>query len=101
MGVPIDTEIERIKLEIEQVRLQLRQVSANMSSVRSHYQQGHIHGGGKVGGFVRAVQRSGKDASLRKQQPVKEQLQQEKLALEQQLNRLKILKTQGTTHITK
>jgi hypothetical protein len=72
MGVPIDAEIQRIKLEIEQLRLQLSQVNANMSSVRSHYQQGHIHGGGKVGGFVRAVQRSGKDANLRKQQPVKE-----------------------------
>ncbi len=99
IGIPIDAEIQRIKMEIEQLRLQLSQVNANMTNIRSHYQQSHMHGGGKVGSFVRAVQRSDKDAKLKKQQPMKERLQREKLALEQQLGQLKILKAQGTTHI--
>ncbi len=99
MGVPIDSEIQRVKMEIEQRRLQLKQVNATMSNIRSHYQQGHVHGGGKLGSFVRSVQRSGKDSKLRKQQPVKERLQREKLSLEQRLNELKILKAQGITHI--
>ncbi len=98
--IPIDAEIQRIKLEIEQRRLQLSQVNADMATIRSHYQQSHLHGGGKVVGFVRTWQQSDKDAQLRKLQPVKEQLQREKLALEQQLNQLKIRKAQGTTHIT-
>lgn len=100
-GVPIDAEIQRVKLEIEQRRLQLRQVGTNMANIRSHYQQSHVHGGGKLGGVVRDMQRSGKDAKLRKQQPVKERLHREKLALEQELNHLKILKAQGITHITR
>jgi hypothetical protein len=99
-GIPIDAEIQRVKLEVEQRRLHLREVSANMANIRSQYQQGHVHGGGKLGGFVRDVQRSGEDAKLRKQQPLKERLQREKLALEQQLSQLKLLKAQGVTHIT-
>ncbi len=98
-GIPIDAEIQRIKMEIEQRRLQLSQINTHMANIRSHYQQRHVHGGGKVGGFVRTVQRSSKDAELRKQQPVKERLQREKLALEQQLGQLKLLKSQGTTHL--
>jgi len=50
--------------------------------------------------MIGAMQRGGKDGKLRKQQPVKEQLQREKLALEQQLANLKTLKAQGMTHIT-
>jgi hypothetical protein len=71
-----------------------------MANVRSHYQQRHVHGGGSFGSLVRGAQRHGKDAKLRKQQPAKERLQQEKLALERQLSQLKTLKAQGTTHIT-
>jgi hypothetical protein len=85
MGAPIDVEIQRVKMEIEQRRLQLSQVNANMSNVRAHYQQKHVHGGGQLGGAVRDIQRSNKDARLKKQQPIKERLQREKLALEQQL----------------
>jgi hypothetical protein len=99
IGIPIHTEIQRIKMEIEQRRLQLSQINAEMTNIRSHYQQRHVHGGGKVGSFVRTLQRADTDAKLRKEQPVKERLQQEKLELEQQLNQLKILKAQGTTHI--
>jgi hypothetical protein len=100
MGTPIDAEIQRVKMEIEQRRLQLSQVNANMSNIRAHYQQKHVHGGGQLGSFVRGVQRSTKDAQLKKQQPIKERLQREKLALEQQLSKLKMLKAQGITHIT-
>ncbi len=100
VGTPIDAEIKQVKMEIEQRRLQINQVNANMSNVRAHYQQKHVHGGGKFGSFVRGVQRSSKDAELKKQQPAKERLQREKLALEQQLSKLKLLKAQGVTHIT-
>lgn len=100
MGTPIDVEIQRVKMEIEQRRLQLSQVNANMSNIRAHYQQKHVHGGGQFGGVVRDIQRSNKDARLKKQQPIKERLQREKLTLEQQLSNLKMLKAQGITHIT-
>jgi hypothetical protein len=98
-SIPIDEAINQVKLAIQQLGLQIRQVNANMATVRAHYQQSHMHGGGKVGGFIRDGQRTGKDANLKKQQPVKEQLQQRKLTLEQRLNELKILKAQGTTYI--
>jgi hypothetical protein len=99
-GTPIDVEIQQVKLAIQQKGLQLKQINANMASIRSQYSQHHVHGGGKLGGFVRGAQRSGKDHALAKQQPAKEKLQREKLALEQQLSHLKMLKAQGVTHIT-
>jgi hypothetical protein len=99
-GTPIDIEIQQVKLAIRQKGLQLKQTNANMASIRSQYSQHHVHGGGKLGGFVRGAQRSGKDHALARQQPAKEKLQREKLALEQQLAHLKALKAQGVTHIT-
>lgn len=98
--IPIDEEIKRVKVEIEKRRLQLKQVNTGMANTRAHYQQGHLRGGGKVGGFIRLFQGASKDAKLKKQQPVKEQLQKEKQALEEQLSNLKILKLQGITHVT-
>lgn len=98
-GVPIDAEIQRIQFQIEQCRLQLSGVNASMASTRAHYSQHHVHGGGKAGHFVRGMQRAGKDGRLASMQPHKEQLQQQKLALEQQLSHLKMLKAQGITHV--
>lgn len=100
-SIPIDMEIQRVKLEIENYKLQLRQVNTQMTSTRSRYQQGHVHGGGKVGGFIRSAQRFNKDMNLIKQQPVKEQLQREKLAREQYLLQIKTLKAQGVQFITR
>jgi len=99
--IPIDLEITRLKQEIKQRQLQLRQVNSEMAAIRAHYQQNHMHGGGKIGGFVRLVQQGGKDGQLKKYQPVKERLEREKLELEQQVNRLNLLKAQGTTYINR
>jgi len=99
MGIPIGTEIQRVKMEIEQRRLQLGLVNASISSVNEHYEQNHVHRGGPFGDFVRAVQQSSKNSELRQQQPIKERLQREKIVLGQQLSRLKILKAQGITHV--
>jgi hypothetical protein len=98
--IPIDQEIQDVKAALDQVKLNLKQVNANMSAIRAQYSQHHVHGGGKLGGFVRGAQRSGKDHALAKQQPVKNSLTQQKLQLEQQLTHLKALKAQGVTYIT-
>lgn len=99
--IPIDMEIQQVQLKIEQCKLQLREVSTNMANARSHYQQRHIHGGGKFGSLIRSSQRGSKDAKLRKQQPAKERLQREKLAQEQYLHQLKSIKAQGIRFITR
>lgn len=98
-GIPIDAEIQRLQLQIEQCRIQLSGVNSQMSATRAHYSQHHVHGGGQFGHLVRGAQRSGKDAALRKQQPHKEQLQRQKLALEQQLLHLRSLKAQGVAFV--
>jgi hypothetical protein len=95
----IDIVILEVKALLDECRLQLRQVNTEMASARAHYQQGHVHGGGKVGGFFRTWQRIGKDARLASYQPVKENLQRRKLRLEQQLSRLKVFKAQGTKYV--
>jgi len=98
--VPIDLEIARVKQEIEQKRLQLRQVKSEMANIRAHYSQSvHMHGGGTVGKLVRAAQHGAKNGRLKSHQGNKERLEREKLALDQQLNQLKVLKAQGTTHV--
>jgi septation ring formation regulator EzrA len=97
--IPIDPEIQRVKGLLDQVKLNLKQVNANMSAIRAQYSQHHVHGGGKLGGFVRGVQRSGKDHALAKLQPTKNNLTQQKINLENQLAQLKALKAQGKTHV--
>jgi hypothetical protein len=97
--VPIDVQIQQVKAAIEQKRLELRAVNTNMSAIRARYQQHHVHGGGKFGGFVRDIQRGSKDGRLSKLEPSKEKLQREKLFLEQHLAHLKALKAQGVTHV--
>lgn len=87
--VQIDQEMERIKFAIEKRRLRLREVHMNMANTRAHYQQAHM------GGWVGEMQRSNRNIQLSKQQPIKEQLEREKLQLEQRLQELKLLKKQG------
>jgi len=89
--LPIDMEMQRTKFEIEQRRLSLREINTTMSSQRSRYQQSHVNG------FIGQMQRSDKNAHLRKNQPMKEKLQQEKLLLERHLNQLQLLKSQGVS----
>lgn len=92
--IPVDREIQRTKFALEQCTLNLRQVNMNMSSTRAHYQQAHLHG--LIGDF----QRGSKNANLRKNQPVKEQLQQRKLTLEKHLSQVQFQKSQGVTQVT-
>ncbi len=98
-GLLVASELVRIKAEIEQCRLALQAVNLQMSSTRARYQQGHMHGGGKLGSFVRSVEQSGKNSQLAARQGTKEQLSWEKLRLEQQLAQLKALAAQGVMHV--
>lgn len=92
--IPLDMEIQRTKFALEQCKLSLREVNLNMSNQRAHYQQSHVNG--LIGDF----QRGSKNAHLRKDQPVKEQLQQRKLVLEKHLSQLQFQKAQGATTIS-
>jgi hypothetical protein len=92
--VPINNEIQRVKLEIEQRRLKLREVNTQMANIRARYQQW------RVGGIIGMFQRGMKNDDLAALQPTKERLQREKLKLEHYLNQLKTLKVQGTKFVT-
>lgn len=95
---PIDYVIKDVRALVEMRQLQLRQVNTEMASIRAHYQQGHLHGGGKFGGFVRIVQRGTKNAKLKELQKSKEVKQLMIMQLEQCLSRLKMAKGQGVLY---
>jgi hypothetical protein len=99
--VPIESETQRLQFEIEQRRLELRQVNTTMANARAHYEQTRWRGGGDINRIVRASQKGRELGTLKRQQPMKEQLQQEKLALEQRLQQLNVLKSQGSTTIAR
>lgn len=91
--VPLDMEIQRTKFDIEQHKLSVREINTTMSNQRAHYQQSHTNG------LAGQFQRGSKNAKLRKSQPEKEKLQQEKLLLEKHLNQLQLMKSQGATSV--